>query len=280
MVEVSVIIPTYNRELVIKRAVNSVLNQTFKNFELIIIDDGSTDNTAKVLEDYKNKDDRVSVYYQKNCGVSSARNLGLEKAMGQWIAFLDSDDEWLRDKLEKQLSFAMENPSIPLIHGEEIWVRNGKRVNPKNKHQKFGGHIFEKCLPLCLISPSASFIKRELLLEYHGFDESYPVCEDYDLWLKITKDYEVGFIEKPILIKYGGHEDQLSRKYFAMDFLRVKSLDRVYESKNLSHEVKVKIQKEILSKANILKLGYIKHNNINDLPYIDQVISKYKNLMP
>ena len=280
MVEVSVIIPTYNRELVIRRAVDSVLKQSFKNFELIIIDDGSTDSTPSILENYKKKDERIAVYVQKNRGVSSARNLGIDKAKGKWVAFLDSDDEWLEDKLEKQINFAKNNPTIPLIHGEEIWVRNGRRVNPKNKHQKFGGDIFEKCLALCLISPSASFISRDLLEEYNGFDENYPVCEDYDLWLRITKDHEVGFIETPILIKYGGHEDQLSRKYFAMDFWRVKSLDRIYDSKCFSKELKLKIQKEILSKANILKLGYIKHNNLNDLPYIEEVLSKYKNHLP
>jgi glycosyltransferase involved in cell wall biosynthesis len=274
---VSVIIPTYNRAHVLERAINSVFKQTFRDFELIIIDDGSDDETPKLLEKICAQNKNCVSYTIENSGVSKARNIGVEKSSGEWVAFLDSDDEWLPHKLERQMSFISHHKNVPLVHGEEIWVRNGKRVNPKKKHQKFGGDIFLKCLPLCVISPSASIIKKKIYLEMGGFDESFPVCEDYDLWLKITSLYPVGFIEDPIITKYGGHEDQLSRKYFAMDFWRVRALKNILQKRSLSEEIKKDVIDEILYKANILKQGYIKHQNHENLAFILEVIEEFSN---
>ena len=213
---ISVIIPTFNRAHVLLKAIDSVLKQTYKNFEVIVVDDGSTDGTTELLSSYI-KEGKILYLKQENKGVSSARNFGVKSSKGDWLAFLDSDDEWLKHKLQKQVELLTERPDLRLVHGEELWVRNGKRVNQKKIHQKFGGFIYEKCLPLCLISPSAVMIERKLYEEMGGFDEEFTVCEDYDLWLKITSLYEVGFVSDPIIYKYGGHEDQLSHKYFAMD---------------------------------------------------------------
>ncbi len=274
---VSVIIPTYNRAHVLERAINSVFKQTFRDFELIIIDDGSDDDTPKLLEKICAQNQNCISYAIENSGVSKARNIGVEKSSGEWVAFLDSDDEWLPHKLERQMSFISHHKNVPLVHGEEIWVRNGKRVNPKKKHQKFGGDIFLKCLPLCVISPSASIMKKNIYLEMGGFDESFPVCEDYDLWLKITSLYPVGFIKDPIITKYGGHEDQLSRKYFAMDFWRVRALKNILQQRTFSEEIKKDVIEEILYKANILKQGYIKHQNHENLAFILEVIEEFSN---
>jgi glycosyltransferase involved in cell wall biosynthesis len=253
---VSVIIPTFNRAHVLKRAIDSVVNQTYKNIELIIVNDGSTDDTLSLLEHYQAK-----VFTTKNLGVSAARNLGIKNATGQWIAFLDSDDQWLLDKIEKQINYSLINPHINIIHGDEIWIRNGKRVNPKNKHKKGGGDQFSACIKLCAISPSVVMIKKEIFDEIGLFDENYPCCEDYDLWLRITSKMEVGYLDEFLINKYGGHEDQLSRKFKAMDYWRVKSLDSILKSDELSYE-KYQIAKEELKiKATILLKGYEKHNN-------------------
>lgn len=268
--KVSVIIPSYNRARTLGRALDSVFAQTHKNLEVIVVDDGSTDGTDGLVKNYD-----VIYHKTKNRGVSAARNAGFSLSRGEWIALLDSDDEWLPHKIETQLEFARKNPGLSLVHGEEIWVRNGRRVNPMKKHQKSGGWIFEKCLPLCLISPSAAFIKRHLWHEMGGFDEEFIVCEDYDLWLKVTSLYEVGFVEDPLIIKYGGHDDQLSARYKAMDYWRVRALERILEIRELSIEQRNAVLEVMLQKAAILKQGYLKHHNTENLAYVEKVLTTY-----
>ena len=271
MLTVSVIIPTHNRAATISRAVESVLRQSYKHIEIIVVDDGSEDETQNIL---KSQQGVKIISLDATRGVSAARNEGVAVSSGEWIAFLDSDDEWMPEKLDKQLELA-NRENLPLIHGEEIWIRNGKRVNPKNKHQKSGGDIFEKCLKLCLISPSAALIKRDVFEEMGGFDEKFPVCEDYDLWLKITSLYRVGFISVPILIKYGGHSDQLSRRYKCMDYWRVLSLERILALRIFENKRKQKVIDEMLAKARVLEKGMIKHDNREHLPYIQNIIATY-----
>jgi glycosyltransferase involved in cell wall biosynthesis len=265
----SVIIPTYNRAHTIERAIESVLNQTFKDFELIVVDDGSTDKTLALLKKY---DGKIKLFTQNNQGVSATRNFAVEHANGSWLAFLDSDDEWLSHKLQLQFDFIQQNNNYPLVHGEEIWIRNGTRVNPKKKHQKGGGDQFLASLKLCAISPSVAVIKKDIFLELGGFREDFPACEDYDLWLKLTSLYEVGFIDNPLVKKYGGHGDQLSQKFKAMDYWRVKSIAWVLENRNLSYEKKDHAVKVLKKKAKILLQGYQKHQN---LEHYEEVLKLY-----
>lgn len=268
--EIDAIIPTYNRAEVLPRAVKSILEQTHPVKNIWVIDDGSTDNTLEVMGEFRN---HPIVHYVKseNRGVSHARNLGVGLSHAPWVAFLDSDDEWLADRIEKQITFIHENPDLNLVHGEEIWIRNGVRVNPHKKHKKSGGNIFEKSLSLCLISPSATLIRKSTLQELGGFREDYPVCEDYDLWLRFCARYPVGFVTTPIIRKYGGHEDQLSKKYFAMDYWRVKSLADCLHSPHVSLAMKRKVQRLIISKSEILLNGYQKHNNRKDVAEIEMI---------
>lgn len=256
---VSVIIPTYNRASVLKRAINSVLNQTYKNIELIIIDDGSTDETQELLDQLNLESIKTT-----NGGVSKARNLGIQQAQGKWLAFLDSDDEWLPEKLEKQIAFSNANPNINIIHGEEIWIRNGVRVNPKHKHKKGGGDQFLPSLKLCAISPSTVMLKKSIFNEHILFREDFPCCEDYDLWLRLTSVMNVGFIDEFLIKKYGGHEDQLSQKYKAMDYWRVKSIDWIFKNRDLSTERKNAALEELFKKSKVLLKGYEKHDNTGE----------------
>jgi len=227
---VSVIIPTYNRAWILRGAVDSVLAQDFGDFELIVVDDGSSDDTREILDTYQK---RVIVLRQPNRGVSAARNRGIAASSGQLIAFLDSDDLWLPTKLSLQVDFFNAHPDAVACQTEEIWIRNGVRVNPKKRHHKFGGMIFEQSLSLCLVSPSAVMIRKTLFDVVGRFDETLPACEDYDLWLRVSCRYPVHLIDTPLIIKRGGHADQLSRAP-SLDKFRIRALAKVLESGVLS----------------------------------------------
>ena len=227
---VSVIIPTYNRGWFLAEAIDSVLAQDFKDYEVIVVDDGSTDNTREILDTYGQD---IIVLRQANKGVSTARNRGIAEAGGQLVAFLDSDDLWLPRKLSRQVDYFNLNPDTVINQTEEIWMRNDVRVNPKDRHRKPSGMIFERSLELCLVSPSAVMIQRTLFDAVGVFDDNLPACEDYDLWLRISCRYPVHLIDTPLIIKRGGHEDQLS-KAPGLDRFRIQSLEKIIESGRLT----------------------------------------------
>jgi len=272
MNSVSVIIPSYNRAHTLGRAIDSVLAQTIAPLEIIVIDDGSSDNTAEFVQQHY---PTIRYIRQDNQGVSAARNLGIKQAKGDWIALLDSDDEWLTNKLETQLALAEQDPSIPLIHSDEIWIRDGVRVNQMNKHGKAGGWIFQRCLPLCAISPSASMIKRTLFDEVGLFDENLPACEDYDLWLKICSRYPVLYSEETLIKKYGGHEDQLSRLHWGMDRFRLQALDRILEQSHLTDDDRAAALTMLFKKNRILLKGARKHGNQKQIQQCEQWFRKW-----
>jgi len=233
MPTVSVIIPTYNRLEALQLAIDSVKAQTSPALEIIVIDDGSTDGTVYWCQQHHPD---ITLITQTNHGVSHARNRGIEIANGDWIALLDSDDRWYPKKLEIQLEAIVSSPKLRLCHCDEIWIRNGKRVNQKHKHRKYGGNIFKYCLPLCAISPSASLIHASVFNDIGLFDENLPACEDYDLWLRITSQEDVLYVDEALLEKTGGHEDQLSQRYPAMDSFRLTALAKLLRSASLSTE--------------------------------------------
>ena len=218
---VSVVIPTYNRAPMIGQALESVLSQSYRDFELIVVDDGSTDGTAVLLDRYQ---PALTVLSQPHRGVAAARNAGISASSGKYIAFLDSDDFWLPAKLAVQVEFLKCSTGVEICQTNEIWMRNGRRVNPKLKHRKPSGDVFRRSLDLCLISPSAVMMTRELFDSVGGFDESFVVCEDYDLWLRIALGHPVYLIEEALVTKRGGHADQLSRSVWGMDRFRALSL--------------------------------------------------------
>jgi glycosyltransferase involved in cell wall biosynthesis len=218
--QVSVVIPTYNRAWCLREAVDSVLSQDFRDFELIVVDDGSTDPTPQLLEGYG---PTIRVLRQDNRGVSAARNAGIAAGRGALIAFLDSDDLWLPGKLERQVAFFDSQADALICQTEELWVRNGRRVNPGKRHRKRSGLIFEPSLELCLVSPSAVMVRRVLFERVGLFDEGLPACEDYDLWLRVSCRYPVHLIDSVLIVKRGGHSDQLSRSW-GLDRYRIAAL--------------------------------------------------------
>ena len=252
---ISVIIPTFNRRHTLERAITSVLNQTFKPVEIIVVDDGSTDGTDEWLQLHYPS---IKLFCQSNCGVSSARNLGIQHAQTDWISLLDSDDEWLAKKLEKQTEILKKNSNILFCHTNEIWVRNGVRVNQGKKHQKYGGMIFENCLDMCRISPSSSLFHRSLLDDVGIFDEDLKVCEDYDLWLRITAKYPVLYLDEPLIKKYGGHDDQLSLVSEGIEKYRIQTLEKLRQDKKLELNQKYLVERMLVRKYTIYANGVLK----------------------
>ena len=269
---ISVIIPTYNRAHTLRRALDSVLAQTRPADEILVIDDGSTDTSRELLAQHY---PQVRYLYQDNAGVSAARNLGIKHASGDWLALLDSDDEWLPEKLARQSAAIDAQPNYQLCHCDEIWIRNGRRVNPMKKHAKAGGWIFSHCLPLCAISPSAAMIRKDLIEHLGLFDESLPACEDYDLWLKVCAQQPVLYLDEPLLNKYGGHEDQLSQQYWGMDRFRIQALDNAIETIQLKDEDRRAAIKTLLDKTRIFINGAIKRQRQDSLEPYQALLNKY-----
>lgn len=269
---VTVIIPTYNRESTLKRALSSIYAQTLAPVEIIVVDDGSTDDTRQLIQ--KQFPDVVYLY-QENKGVSAARNAAINRAQGNWIAFLDSDDEWFPGKLDEQSRTSVQHPECRLIHTEEIWIRNGKRVNAMKKHAKQGGWIYQNCLPLCVISPSSAIIRKDLFDDVGLFDESLPACEDYDLWLRICAREAVAFIATPQIKKHGGHDDQLSRKHWGMDRFRIKALEKMLQSDSLSCADETATREMIIYKAGILAQGAEKRGNTERAAHFRDIQTRY-----
>lgn len=221
---VSVIIPTHNRRALVCGAVASALAQRDVAAEVIVVDDGSTDGTAAALAVFGG---RIRYQRQPPRGVSAARNAGARLAAGVWLAFLDSDDLWRPDKLARQLAYHARTPALRASQTGEIWIRNGVRVNPCRHHRKPDGDIFASSVARCVVSPSAVLLQRELFASLGGFDEGLPVCEDYELWLRLGLRELVGLLDAPLVIKRGGHADQLSRRYWGMDRFRVAALAKL-----------------------------------------------------
>ena len=268
---VSVIIPTYNRGWIVKEAIESVLAQDFTDFELIVVDDGSTDNTSEILGEFESD---IRVIRQTNRGVSAARNRGIQASVGRWIAFLDSDDLWLRQKLSHQADFFRSHADAMICQTEEQWIRNGVRVNPKVRHHKFSGLIFERSLELCLVSPSAVMIRKDLFNKVGLFDESLPACEDYDLWLRVSCRFPVYLIDTPLIIKRGGHADQLSRAP-GLDKYRIQSLNNIIESNLLSSGQRTAAAQTLKEKCRIYANGCRKRGRSDEAAYYEIIAGQY-----
>ena len=260
------IIPTYNRPDSTVEAVESVLAQTLRDLECIVADDGSTDETPDRVAALG--DPRLRVVRQVNRGVAAARNHGVALSSSPWIAFLDSDDRWLARKMERQMAFMAENPTLQISQTDELWIRRGVRVNPMKKHRKSGGDLFARSLELCVISPSAAVLARSLFDEVGGFDETFPVCEDYDLWLRDTCREPVGFLPEALVVKHGGHDDQLSRRVPVMDRYRIRAIDKILRSGQLNAAQKQAAVDQLACKCRIVAQGCLKRGKreeANDL---------------
>jgi len=273
-VSVSVILPTYNRAWIVREAIESVLQQDLTGVELIVVDDGSTDDTPELLKTYG---DRLRFIRQANRGVSAARNAGIRAASGELIALLDSDDAWLPGKLGVQVDYFRVHPETMICQTEEIWIRNGVRVNPGKRHRKESGMIFERSLGLCLVSPSAVMMRRSLLDEVGLFDERLPACEDYDLWLRIAWKYPIHLIDRALIIKRGGHADQLSRMA-ELDKFRIRSICKLLDGNCLSPTQTAAAVNMLSTKCTIYAQGCLKRGRSEEARHYERLAERHESL--
>ena len=263
--QVSVIIPTYNRAQRLGKAIDSVLAQSHQDFELIVVDDGSEDNTDELIGNY-NSD--IVYIRQENSGAAAARNRGIEKARYNLLAFLDSDDWFAENKLKTQIEAMNRNPSCLISHTNEIWYRNGQILNQKLKHRKSSGDIFAQSLELCAVGMSTIMIHKEIFDRYGFFDEGYPCCEDYEFWLRISAEEKFLLVEESLTLKDGGRDDQLSTIYrTGMDKFRIKAIMKTLASGRLTEEQSGIARRELERKCRIYGTGCIKHGRAEEGRY-------------
>ena len=276
---ISVIVPAFNRASFLLEAIHSVFDQDcFKNptsaspFELLVIDDGSADHTEEAV---KSLGKEIKYFFQEHRGVSAARNQGIKLSSGDFIAFLDSDDLWLKNKITAQMSFMQAYPKAMVCYTEEIWVRNGVLVNAGRKHKKYSGWIFDRVLPLCLLSLSSALFRREVFETVGDFDEELPACEDYDFGIRLAHRFPIHLIDQPLIFKRGGHADQLSKKYWGMDRFRVYALEKALRL-DLSSEQKKSVEQELVKKCQILVKGFQKRDKHEEVQKYLSLIAEYK----
>jgi glycosyltransferase involved in cell wall biosynthesis len=221
MANVSVIIPAYNAEAFVVDTVNSVLNQTCQDLEVIVVDDGSKDGTVAALEQFGA---RIRVHQQANGGVARARNAGVGLASGSWIAFLDADDLWLPEKLERQLAVA----SAPMTYTDRINI-GARGPLPEVQSEitpMHDGDVFEALLREGnFITNTSVMIRRELFEKLGGFYTGLNGTEDWDLWIRVAEHHRIGFVPQP-LVKYRFHEASISRNYVRMSRERMQVIER------------------------------------------------------
>src|SRR3989338_7771251 len=241
---ISVIIPTHNRSSFLQEALLSVRQQDLQPLETIVVDDGSTDDTALLCQ---NNFPQIHYLHQNRQGVSAARNRGLHHAKGDWIAFLDSDDLWLPDKLKNQWDYILTHPESRILQTEEIWIRRGLRVNARKKHQKQSGWIF---------------------------DDTLPACEDYDLWLRAALRYPIMTLNKPLTIKRGGHADQLSSQH-SLDSYRIQALLKILKDPLLTEPQRRCVIGDIKRRSAILIRGYQKRGRFKEAAHFTALTNTF-----
>jgi glycosyltransferase involved in cell wall biosynthesis len=254
--EISVIIPTFNRRPMVVGAIQSVLMQREVGFELIVVDDGSTDGTPEAVEEaLENVTAAVRFIRTERRGVAAARNLGVEAAAAPWIAFLDSDDLWKPEKLSRQLAHLREHQEYRISQCNELWIRNARRVNPGLRHLKHAGDIFVESLRTCLISPSAVIMQTDLFRDFGGFDETMTAAEDYDLWLRILLRHEAGLLAEALVTRRAGHGDQLSATVPAIDRFRILALAKLLAVPELTGEKRIATAEVLAAKCRLYARG-------------------------
>jgi len=263
---VTVVVPVRDRVEMLRRAVESVLEQTYQDFDLVVVDDASKQDLSSVKDVVEGMGHQW-LKRERNEGVAAARNIGTEMVDGEWVAFLDSDDVWAAEKLERQMAWHVEHPEIKISQCEEEWKRNGLPLRKKNSQQQPDGWIFEKCVEVCCISPSCVMMSRRLWQELGGFDTRYRVCEDYELWLRIALRNSVGLVRSefgPLVTRHGGHDDQLSFAVEAMDRFRVLALLELLNREDLLEEQRQLVEQGISKKSELLENGAKKRGKETD----------------
>ncbi len=262
-IKISVVIPVWNRELFLARAVASVLEQTRKVDEILLVDDGSTDKTWSSIEKMQHDTVYLNKIAIRHCGKPGAvRNVGIEHARNEWIAFLDSDDTWLPHKIDMQIE-ALQKEKTKWIHTREIWMRNGKTISQKSQRHRRAGNIFEDALKKCIIGPSTVLMHRSLFDSYGMFQEDLEIAEDYELWLRMTAGENISYIDEPCVVKHSGTHEQLSTKYDHIENFRIKALQSIVRTEHFTLQQKRLAKEELQRKEQIWMQGAQKRKTEN-----------------
>lgn len=256
---VDVVIPSYGRLQLLKEAIASVLNQTYTSLNLYVVDDASPE---PLTEQIGSTDIRLHcIRLPKTIGPGGARNAGVALGDAPYVAFLDSDDLWDSSKLAKQISQLEHDPSLQWVHCNEVWQRHGKIVTQRSEHRKQGGDFIERAFGRCLIANSAVVFRRSFLEKHGGFNVHFPVCSDFELWLRILNDSPVGFLDEALVIKRAGDWLQVSSTP-ETDRYRVLALHRFFrqERRRASfHKHAAALFQEAIYKCEILLKGARKY---------------------
>jgi glycosyltransferase involved in cell wall biosynthesis len=281
--EVSVVIPTYNRAHLVFAAINSVIAQRAANFELIVVDDGSTDDTWRELDrtatavqaEHANRLS-MQIVRTENRGVAAARNTGVAIAAAPLVAFLDSDDLWGPDKLARQIEYMRANPQCMISQTDEYWLSNGGRVNPGLRHRKAAGDIFIDSLRTCLVTPSTVIMQTRMFREIGGFDEDFLAAEDYDLWLRILARHEIGFLAEYHATRRSGHRGQLSMLP-AIDRFRILALLKLLATDDLNSVQRRAVCEALAEKCDIYAQGLVRRGHGDFAAFILEFAERARN---
>jgi len=272
---VTIIIPTYNRKSYLEDAIDSVLGQNFTHFGIIVVDDGSDDGTADLVRGLGDPKKLEYMRFSHSGVPGKVRNAGARMAKGNYLAFLDSDDLWKPEKLTRQIAFFEEHPGIRICHSREIWQRGEKIVSQAGQRHRRSGNIFPDALKKCIIGPSTVMMRRELFEEFSGFREDLEIAEDYELWLRITAKYPVGYIDEPLVIKRGGHPDQLSEKYGQIEIFRIKALLLNLEAGAFGGDQRVLAARELARKCRVYAAGCEKRGKSEEARRYREIAGRY-----
>ncbi|MHC4139756.1 MAG: glycosyltransferase family 2 protein [Planctomycetota bacterium] len=225
MPTVSVIIHTYNNEKFIAETVESVLNQTYKDYEIIVVDDGSVDGTRDALLPYMQE---IRYHYKENGGIASAKNAGMALSKTEFIAFLDHDDLWVPDKLKLQIEYFNKNPQVGLVYAKYTTFRDGKELRTKPE-KGYSGWVFKELLSKSFIQTSTVIVKKECLDAVGPYDESLSLGDEYDMFLRISKKFQCGFVDKG-LTRYRIHDTNASNNDFLFDKENLGVYKKIYSN--------------------------------------------------
>jgi len=242
---------------------------------LVVVDDGSTDGTEEYVQSLNNPRNLCHLKIP-HCGMpGKVRNAGARLATGEYLAFLDSDDLWKPEKLALQVAFFEEHPEFRICHTREIWQRGEKTVSQAGQKHRRSGKIFTDALKKCIIGPSTVMMQRELFEEFGGFREDLEIAEDYELWLRITARVPVGYIDEPLVIKRGGHADQLSEKYGQIEIFRIKALHLNLEEGFFEGEQRQLAARELVRKCRIYAQGCEKRGKAEEAVHHREIARRY-----
>ncbi|MBA7567830.1 hypothetical protein ES708_09548 [subsurface metagenome] len=272
---VTIIIPTYNRKSYLERAIDSVLGQNYSQFSLIVVDDGSNDGTADFVRGLRDPEKIEYMRLPHSGFPGKVRNAGARMAKGEYLAFLDSDDLWKPEKLVRQIAIFKDNPDFQICHTREIWQRGEKIVSQVGQPHRRAGYIFPDALKKCIIGPSTVMMRRELFEEFGGFREDLEIAEDYELWLRITARYPVGYIDEPLVIKRGGHPDQLSEKYGQIEIFRIKALLLNLEAGTFGGDQRDLAARELARKCRVYANGCEKRGKSEEARYYREIAKRF-----